>query len=154
MIELYIDADACPVKEEIYQVASRYGIYVWVVANSRISIPREGGVEMIVVADGPDVADDWIAEHIQKNDIAVTGDIPLAARCLEKGAHVIGTHGQAFDQESIGLALAHRELNQQLRESGSLMGGPAPLSQRDRSRFLSGLDSAVQKSLRASDGQA
>ena len=150
MIELYVDADACPVKEEIYQVASRYGVFVLVVANSRIAVPSGGGVEMVTVSSGFDAADDWIAEQIREHDIVVTADIPLASRCLEAGAVVLSPTGHRFDADSIGQSLATRELNSQLRESGSLTGGPPALSGRDRSRFVSVLDEVTEACLRAS----
>ncbi len=148
MIDLYMDADACPVKDEIYQVASRYGIYVLVVANSRIAVPSEGGVEMVVVSSGFDAADDWIVEQIRTGDIAITADIPLASRCLEKGAVVVSPTGHRFDEDSIGQSLATRELNSHLRESGALMGSGAMFSDRDRSRFVSVLDQVAQACLR------
>lgn len=149
MIDIYIDADACPVKDEVYQVAARHGVYVLIVANSRMRIPRGAGVEMIVVDEGPDAADDWIAEHIRAGDVAVTADIPLAARCLEVGARVLGTNGEPFTDDSIGSALATRELKSELRESGVATGGPPPLSQRERSRFLGRLDQLVVQGLSA-----
>jgi uncharacterized protein YaiI (UPF0178 family) len=148
VIDIYVDADACPVKDEIYDVAGRSGLYVFVVANSRMKVPSGAGVEMVVVAAGPDAADDWIAEHVRKSDVVVTGDIPLAARCLEVGARVLGTNGRPFTEDSIGGALATRELKSELREAGVASGGPPPLSQKDRSRFLSALDQQVQAGLR------
>lgn len=147
MIDIYVDADACPVKDEIYQVAARHGIYVFLVANSRMRVPAGAGVEMVVVPDGPDVADDWIAEHIRAGDVAITADIPLAARCLDAGARVLGTHGDPFTEDSIGSALAVRDLKSELRESGLAGGGPPPLSGRDRSRFANRLEQLVQQSL-------
>lgn len=151
MIDLYMDADACPVKDEIYQVASRYGIFVLVVANARMVVPSGGGVEMVVVSDGFDAADDWIVEQIRAGDIAVTADIPLASRCLKKGAVVISPTGHQFDEESMGQSLANRELNAHLRESGALQGSGGTFSDRDRSRFLSSLDRIVQASFSQSD---
>lgn len=148
MIELFMDADACPVKDEIYQVASRYGIYVLVVANSRLSVPSGGGVEMVVVSSGFDAADDWIVEQVRSRDLVVTADIPLAARCLEKGAWVLSPSGYRFEPDSIGQSLATRELNSHLRESGALSGGPPPISERDRSRFVGALDRLAQAALR------
>ena len=147
MLEIFVDADACPVKDEIYDVASRHGIYVFIVANARMRVPEGAGVEMVLVEDGPDAADDWIAEHIRPADVAVTADIPLAARCLEAGARVLGTHGQPFTEDSIGAALATRDLKADLRESGLMGGGPPPLSQRDRSRFAASLDRLVQQGM-------
>ncbi len=147
MLEIFVDADACPVKDEVYDVASRHGIYVFIVANARMRVPEGAGVEMVLVEDGPDAADDWIAEHIRPADVAVTADIPLAARCLEAGARVLGTHGQPFTEDSIGAALAPRDLKAELRESGLIGGGPPPLSQRDRSRFAASLDRLVQQGM-------
>lgn len=147
MLEIFVDADACPVKDEVYDVASRHGIYVFIVANARMRVPEGAGVEMVLVEDGPDAADDWIAEHIRPADVAVTADIPLAARCLEAGARVLGTHGQPFTEDSIGAALATRDLKAELRESGLVGGGPPPLSQRDRSRFAASLDRLVQQGM-------
>ncbi|MGY8805659.1 MAG: YaiI/YqxD family protein [bacterium] len=148
MIDIFVDADACPVKDEIYQVAGRYGLHVVLVANSRMKVPSGASVEMIVVEAGPDVADDWIAENIRAGDIAVTADIPLAARCLEVGASVLGSNGKPFDEDMIGGALAMRELKSELREVGTIAGGPPPLSAKDRSRFVSRLDELVQRGLR------
>ncbi|MDP6977905.1 MAG: YaiI/YqxD family protein [Myxococcota bacterium] len=148
MIEIFVDADACPVKDEIYQVAARYGVHVVLVANSRMNVPPGGSVEMIVVESGPDVADDWIADNIRAGDIAITSDIPLAARCLEVGAKVLGSNGHPFDEDMIGSALAMRELKSELREVGAVSGGAPPMSARDRSRFSSRLDQLVQQGLR------
>ena len=148
VIEIFVDADACPVKDEVYQVAARYGLQVVLVANSRIRVPEGGGVEMVVVDSGPDVADDWIAENIRAGDIAITADIPLAARCLEVGAAVLGSNGHPFDEDMIGSALAIRELKSDLREAGTVSGGPPPISQKDRSRFVSRLDQLVQQGMR------
>ena len=148
MIGVLVDADACPVKDETYAVASRYGVPVAVVANQRMHVPADLGAEMILVEQGPDVADDWIAENAQPGDVVVTADIPLAARCLEKGAYVIGTNGREFTEEMIGSALASRDLNSHLRETGAMTGGPPPLAARDRSRFSAKLDELVQRGLR------
>jgi uncharacterized protein YaiI (UPF0178 family) len=148
MIEIFIDADACPVKDEVYAVAGRLALGVVVVANQRIHIPRDLGVEMIVVGDGADAADDWIAEEVRPGDIVITADIPLASRCLAKGAHVLGTHGREFTQDSIGSALASREIKASIREMGGASGGPAPISARERSRFSNVLDSIAQRALR------
>ena len=148
MIAIFIDGDACPVKDETYVVATRYGVPVALVANSTLYVPSGMGVELIVVEQGPDAADDWIAERAQPGDVVVTGDLPLAARCLEAGARVLGTSGREFDDESIGGLLGTRELKEQLRGAGVATGGPPPLSGRDRSRFSSKLDELVQRSLR------
>jgi uncharacterized protein len=142
---IYIDADACPVKAEIYRVAERYGLKVYVVSNSYLGVPRNPRVELVVVSDGFDAADDWIAERARPGDIVVTGDIPLADRSLKAGAAVIGNSGVPFTTSSIGMAMASRELMSTLRAMGETTGGPKPMSQRDRSRFLSALDETVQK---------
>ena len=147
MLEIFVDADACPVKEEIYEVAARYGVYVFIVANARLRVPQGAGVEMVVVDDGPDAADDWIAEHIRPADVAITADIPLAARCLDAGARVLGTNGEPFTEDSIGPALATRDLKTELRETGWSGGGPPALSARDRSRFAQRLDQFVQRGM-------
>ncbi|HIF95794.1 MAG TPA: YaiI/YqxD family protein [Myxococcales bacterium] len=148
MIEIFIDADACPVKDEVYAVAARLGLPVVVVANQKINVPREVGVEMVVVGDGADAADDWIADEIRSGDVVVTADIPLASRCLEKGAHALGTHGREFTADSIGGALATREIKASMREAGAQTGGPPPMTARERSRFSNALDSIVQRALR------
>jgi uncharacterized protein YaiI (UPF0178 family) len=151
IIEILVDADACPVKDEIYAVASRYGLRILLVANSRMAVPPEIGVELVVVGEGADVADDWIAENIGEDDIAITADIPLAARCLERGARVLGPNGREFTEDSIGGALATRALNSELREMGVLSGGPRPIQPKDRSRFLSKLDQLIQAGPRRRD---
>ena len=142
-IRIYIDADACPVKEEVYRVAARYGVQTFVVANSRINIPRDTLIERVVVGSGPDVADDWIVEQADTAAIVITADVPLAHRCVGLGAHVIAPTGVAFSGQSIGMALAVRNLNDQLRSAGEITGGPAPFSPKQRSAFLSALDLAV-----------
>ncbi len=149
MLEIFVDADACPVKDEVYVVGSRYDVQVVLVANQPMHIPRDLAVAMVVVDEGPDVADDWIAEHVQPRDVVITADIPLAARCLERGAAVLGTNGRPFTDDSIGGALASRQLNADLREMGILSQGPPPMSPKERSRFLSRLDEMVQRGLRA-----
>lgn len=148
MIAIFVDGDACPVKDEVYVVATRYGVPVALVANRHLYVPEGMGVEMIVVPEGPDAADDWIAERAQPGDVIVTADLPLAARCIEAGARVLGTTGREFDAESIGGLLATRELKEHLRGAGMTTGGPAPHSDKDRSRFASKLDQLVQKGLR------
>jgi uncharacterized protein YaiI (UPF0178 family) len=145
---IYVDADACPVKEEVYDVALRYGVSVVLVANSPLRVPREVAAELVVVGQGLDAADDWIAAHAASGDVVVTADIPLAARCLTAGAAVLGTDGRPFREDSIGDALASREVGAHLRERGVATGGPRPLSDRERSRFASKLDEAVSRSLR------
>lgn len=148
MIEIFVDADGCPVKDEVYVVATRYGIRVALVANSRLSVPDGFGVEMVVVDQGTDAADDWIVENVRPGDVVVTADIPLVARCLEARARVLGTSGRIFTEDSIGNLLATRDLKANLREAGVMSGGPRPISEKDRSRFLSKLDELVQMGLR------
>ncbi len=148
MIEIFVDGDGCPVKDEIYVVATRYGVPVALVANSRLAVPEGFGVELVLVEQGPDAADDWIVENVRPGDVVVTSDIPLAARCLDLGARVLGTKGRVFSEDSIGNLLATRDLKAHLRESGVMSGGPAPMSAKERSRFLSKLDELVQRSLR------
>ncbi len=150
MIRIHVDADACPVKEEVFRVAKRYGLRVFVVSNGRIRVPADPLVEMVVVSGHFDAADTWIAERITATDIAVTSDIPLASLCLAKGARVLDPKGKVFTPESIGDALANRELMAYLRDSGSMTGGPAPFEPRDRSRFLQKLDDLVQAILKSS----
>jgi uncharacterized protein len=147
-LSIYIDADACPVKAEVYRVAERYGLKVYVVSNSYLGVPRSPLIERVVVSDGFDAADDWIAERAGAGDIVITADIPLADRSLKAGAAVIGNTGVPFTPSSIGMAMANRELLSNLRAMGEVTGGPKPMSQRDRSRFLSALDEAVQKARR------
>jgi hypothetical protein len=148
LIEIFVDADACPVKDEVYVVATRYGVPVTLVTNAPMFVPDGFGVELVVVGRDPDAADDWIVRNLRAGDIVVTADVPLAARSLEAGARAIGTTGREFDAETIGGALATRELMSHLREAGKVTGGPAPISARDRSRFLSALDALVQRELR------
>ncbi len=148
-IRIFVDADACPVKTEIYRVAERHGLAVLVVANSPIAVPRDDFVQRIVVPSGPDAADDWIAERAARGDIVVTADVPLAARCVKAGAQVITPAGKPFTENSIGMALATRNLLDQLRSSGEVTGGPKPFSARDRSAFLQELDRSVLRSKRA-----
>jgi uncharacterized protein YaiI (UPF0178 family) len=142
MLTIYIDADACPVKEEIYRVARRYSMRVAVVANAPLRVPAEPLVEL-VVRPGFGTADDWIAEQAGTGDIVVTADIPLAARCLAKDALVLDARGRAFTDNDIGSALALRGLMDELRQGGAMTGGPPPMTPKDRSRFLSKLDDAV-----------
>jgi uncharacterized protein YaiI (UPF0178 family) len=143
-IRIYVDADACPVKDEVFRVAKRYGLRVFVVSNGRIPVPADPLVEMVLVTGHFDAADAWIAERVTATDVAVTSDIPLASLCLARGARVLDPKGKVFTPESIGDALANRELMAFLRDSGSITGGPAPFETRDRSRFLQKLDDLVQ----------
>ena len=149
---LYIDADACPVREEAFRVATRLNLSVQVVSNGSRPIRPPGlpNVRMVTVGGGPDEADDWIAERIGLADVCVTADIPLASRCLARGARALSHTGHVWTTDNIGSALAGREMSRHLREIGAGGGGPAPLSKADRSRFLSALDTVVQAALRAS----
>jgi uncharacterized protein YaiI (UPF0178 family) len=144
-MRIFIDADGCPVKEETYKVAIRYQIPVIVVANKRLQTPFHPLITMEVVAQGPDEADNWIAENIQENEICITTDIPLADRCLKNGALVLDSRGEEFTDEMIGEALGNRELFKHLRELGEIKGGPAPFAPKDRSKFLGSLDRVIQK---------
>jgi uncharacterized protein YaiI (UPF0178 family) len=144
MLHIYVDADACPVKQEVYRVAKRYQLEVTLVANSWMRVPDEQWLVLEVVGEGFDEADDWIVEHVQADDIVVTADIPLASRCLKEGAHVIGTTGKPFTDDNIGPTLATRDLLSELRGAGEITGGPPPLEKRDRSRFLQQLDEVIQ----------
>lgn len=144
LLDIYIDADGCPVKEEVYRVAKRHGLKVTLVANSRMRAPVGDWVQLVVVGGRFDAADDWIVEHVGQDDIVISGDIPLASRCLKKGAQVIGTTGRPFTEENIGEALATRELLSRLRDLGTMTGGPSPFDPRDRSRFLHRLDETIQ----------
>ena len=147
---LYIDADACPVKEEVYRVARRYGLKVFVVSNAWMQVPRgEPLIEQVVVDAGPDVADDWIAERASPGDVVITADIPLADRCLKAGAQALKANGQPFTPDSIGSALAGRMVGEHLRSMGVATSGPPPFGPADRSRFLQALDQAVVKARRA-----
>lgn len=144
---IYVDADACPVKDEALRVAERHGLTLHFVSNAWMRLPESPLVKRTVVAEGPDAADDWIVEHIGPRDIAVTADIPLAARCLKKGAQAIGPTGKPFTEASIGMALAMRELSAHLRETGESKGYNASFTRQDRSRFLEALELAVRRAL-------
>ncbi|MGH7143575.1 MAG: YaiI/YqxD family protein [Planctomycetota bacterium] len=144
MLTVYVDADACPVKEEVYKVAKRYGLHVILVANSLIRAPQGDWAESILVSGGFDAADDWIVEHIQSDDILVSSDLPLVDRCLQKGAWGLGPKGRLHTEESIADALATRHILETLRDQGERTGGPAPFQPKDRSRFLSRMDEVVQ----------
>ena len=147
---IYIDADACPVKDEVYRVAGRYAIPVVLVANSRMRVPEGGAVKLVLVAGGQlDSADDWIAARAGSRDIVVTADIPLASRCVAAGARVLDPRGRVHTEESVGDALATRNLMSQLREAGAVTGGPAPHGKRDSSLFLQKLDELIQQIRRA-----
>ena len=144
MLHIYVDADACPVKKEVYRVADRYRLEVSLVANSWMRVPNEQWIALEVVADGPDEADDWIAEKVQQDDLVVTSDIPLAGRCVKAGASVLGPTGRLFTDENIGQAVATRDLLSGLRDAGEITGGPPPLQKRDRANFLQQLDQVIQ----------
>ena len=142
-ITIYVDADACPVKQEVYRVAGRHGLKVFVVSNSPIAVPREPLIERVVVAAGMDAADDWIAERAAKGAIVVTQDIPLAARAVKAGAVAIAPNGKPFSESSIGITLATRNLMDSLRSAGEITAGPKPFSPKDRSAFLQSLDREI-----------
>ncbi len=149
MLDIYIDADACPVKDEVYRVAQRYGLKVFVVSNNGMRVPGGDWLEAVVLPAGFSTVDDWIAERAGAGDIVITADIPLAERCLQKGARVLGPKGHVFTEDSIGEALATRALMEELRQMGAATGGPAPMAKQDRSRFLSRLDETIQAVRRA-----
>ena len=146
---LYVDADACPVKDEAAKVAARHGLVVTFVSNGGLRPSRDAMVRHVVVPQGADAADDWIVENARANDIAVTADVPLAARLVEKGVHVLGPTGRPFTPESIGMAVAMRDLKQHLRETGEIKGYNPGFSQKDRSAFLSALDQTMRRALNA-----
>ncbi|MEM1204897.1 MAG: YaiI/YqxD family protein [Acidobacteriota bacterium] len=148
MTRIYVDADACPVKQEIYRVADRHSLRVTLVANSRLTTPLNDRVESVVVRGDLDAADDWIAERAGPGDIVITADIPLAARCLERGAAALAPTGKAFSEDGIGDALATRELLADLREAGVVTGGPSAFRKQDRSRFLQELEEQVRRARR------
>ena len=149
---IYVDADACPVKDEIYRVAIRLGVPVSIVAGKFIRIPPDPLIERIAAGDGMDAADNWIAERAGAGDIVVTSDIPLASRCVKAGAEVIAPNGKPFTEGSIGDVLATRNLMADLRSAGAITGGPKPFAPRDRSTFLSALDAALVRLTRAGFG--
>ncbi|MBZ6075574.1 YaiI/YqxD family protein [Microvirga puerhi] len=151
-LTIYVDADACPVKAEVYKVAERHRVKVFVVANSFLMIPPSPLIERVVVGGGFDAADDWIAARARRGAVVITADIPLAHRCVTAGADVIGPTGKPFTEASIGMALATRDLMEDLRAMGQVSGGPKPFSGKDRSAFLSALDLAVVRLKRAGFG--
>lgn len=144
-MKIYIDADACPVKDEVYKVAERYGLQVLVVANQWINVPISSKIEMKVVDGGFDAADDWIVENSVANDIVITADILLADRCVKKEVRAIGPKGEEFTEDNVGSAVANRELMQNLRHMGEMRGGPAPMDKKARSNFLNKLDQVIQQ---------
>ena len=145
MLVLFVDADGCPVKEEVYRVAGRHGLEVHIVANSWMRVPDDDRVHSVVVEGGFDAADDWIVEQVAADDVVISADIPLASRCLAKGAAVLGPRGREFTDDNIGDALASRELQSHLRDMGNVTGGPPPFERRDRSRFLQRLEDIIQR---------
>jgi uncharacterized protein YaiI (UPF0178 family) len=147
-VAIFVDADACPVKDEALRVAERHGLKIYFVSNSWMRLPESPMIERVVVPEGPDVADDWIATRVGKADIAVTNDIPLAARCLKAGAQALGATGKPFTDANIGMAMAMRDLGSHLRETGESKGYNAAFTKQDRSRFLQALEQAVQASKR------
>lgn len=144
MLTIFVDADGCPVKDEVYKVASRYQLNVYLVANKSLVVPLHPSIQMIVVPNNPDEADNWIAENIKEDDICITPDIPLADRCLKKFARVLDPRGNEFHEDMIGDAMATRELMKHLREMGEMKDGPSPFQNKDRSQFLSSLDRMIQ----------
>ena len=151
---IYVDADACPVKDEIYRVAIRHGVPVIVVAGNFIKVPQDRLIERIAAGSGMDAADNWIAERAGKGDIVITADIPLASRCVKAGADVIAPNGKPFTEQSIGMTLAVRNLMTDLRSSGEITGGPKSFAPRDRSTFLSALDQTIRRIQRRHADQA
>jgi uncharacterized protein len=144
MLNIFVDADACPVKHEVFRVANRYGLNVTLVSNSWMRIPANKLIILKLVSDEFDAADDWIVENIHSDDIVITADIPLASRCLQKGARILGPTGKVFTENNIGQAIATRNLFSELREAGEITGGPPPFKKSDRSFFLQKLDEVIQ----------
>ena len=144
MLEIYVDADACPVKVEVCRVAKRHQLNVTFVSNSRMRVPEQAGVKLVVVQGNFDAADDWIVEHVSKDDIVVTSDIHLASRCIKGGGRVLEPNGRIFSEANIGQALSTRDLMAELRDAGAITGGPRPFQPRNRSDFLQGLDRILQ----------
>jgi len=144
-VRVLVDADACPVKDEVYRVAQRHQVPVTVVANCPIRVPKDPLIERMTVGDGLDAADDWIAERARPGDVVITADIPLAARCVKAGAAVIAPDGRRFTKDVIGMAVAMRDLMTDLRSAGAVTAGPLPFSARDRSAFLAALDQAIRR---------
>jgi uncharacterized protein len=150
LLNIYIDADACPVKQEVFRVAERFKLGVTLVSNSHMRVPETPKVKLVIVNDGPDEADNWIAEKAGEGDIVITADIPLAGRSLSKGACVISPSGRLFTEDNIGSILATRNLMADLRDLGEITGGPAPFTKKDRSNFLQQLDELIHSILRRS----
>tara|TARA_B100001175_G_scaffold234627_1_gene201021 strand:- start:2023 stop:2472 length:450 start_codon:yes stop_codon:yes gene_type:complete len=145
MIKIYVDADACPVKNEIERVATRHNLKTYMVCDGGIRPSLNPLIKLVVVSQGADAADDWIADHIGRADICVTNDIPLAARCLKKEAFALKSNGKSYTNDNIGMALATREILERIRESGEMTGGPPPFNKTDRSKFLDQIEKIVQK---------
>jgi uncharacterized protein YaiI (UPF0178 family) len=143
LLDIYVDADGCPVKDEVYRVARRYGLKVFLVANSWMRVPEGDWLQQITVGPQVGAVDDWICEHVGADDIVITGDIPLASRCVHKGAKVLGLKGHPFTEDNIGGVLATRDLMTELREQGAKTRGPDPFAKQDRSRFLQRLDDMI-----------
>jgi len=152
MTIVYVDADACPVKDEVMKVAERHNLITYIVSNSGMRVPRSPLVKQMIVSEGPDEADNWIVEQIGKGDIVITADIPLASRCLEKGAAALGPSGKTFTAENIGMSVAMRDLTSHLRETSDFKSYNPAFTQKDRSRFLSAMEETVRAVKRASDG--
>lgn len=144
-VRIFIDADACPVRDEVYRVAERYGLHTFVVANQLLAVPPTPRIERVIVSEGMDVADNWIADNVRTNDIVISADIPLAARCVAKGACTLDPRGRILDENAIGMALAVRNLMDDLRSNGAITQGGRSFAKSDRSAFLSALDTAVVK---------
>lgn len=140
MTRIFLDADACPVKDETYKVAARFGLHVFVVANQGLRVPLSASIEMVTVDGGFDAADDWIVEHAGRLDVVVTSDILLAERCVKKGVRALNPKGEEYTEDNIGSAVANRELSESLRQMGEMRGGPKPMDKQARSRFLGKLD--------------
>lgn len=147
-LDIYVDADACPVKGEILRVAERHGLTVYLVSNQWLRTANTPNVRQIVVPEGADAADNWIVDHIEEGDICISADIPLAARCIDKAAYVVNMNGKRFTEDSIGMTLATRELMTHLRETGEISGGGKPFTKQDRSRFLQELEQVIQTAKR------
>mgnify|MGYP001279753148 CR=1 FL=1 len=148
MVTIYVDADACPVKDEILQVAARHDLKTYLVCDGGLRPSQYPTAELIIVTQGADAADDWIADNIQKADICVTNDIPLAARCLKQDALALKPNGDLFTENGIGMALATREIMQGLRETGEMTGGPRPFNKSDQSQFLNRFETTIQAAKR------
>jgi uncharacterized protein len=144
-LRIYVDADACPVKDEVYRVAARHALPVTVVAQGFIRVPDDPLIERVAAGQAPDAADDWIMQRADGHSIVVTSDIPLASRAVKAGAVAIAPDGRVFTEEAIGMALAMRDLMTGLRSAGETTGGPRPFSKRDRSGFLSSLDTVIRR---------